>query len=145
MTKAASGIKVIFDTNIWISYLIGRELQFLSKLIADKRITIVLSKQLLKEIKEVTSREKISKYFKPEKVIELLKLLNLIGEMYSLTNIPLVCRDPKDNFLLALINKSKANYLITGDKDLLVLNPYQGTKIIDATEFREIINNYLFH
>ena len=45
------------------------------------------------------------------------------------------CRDPKDNFLLDLSVAGKANYLITGDEDLLVLNPYRNTKIVNYRDF----------
>jgi hypothetical protein len=49
-----------------------------------------------------------------------------------------ICRDPKDDFLLALCKKSKANYLVTGDKDLLEIKIISGTEIITAKKFREI-------
>ncbi|GHT88663.1 hypothetical protein FACS189474_4300 [Bacteroidia bacterium] len=47
-------IKVIFDTNVWISFLIGKRLSIIEKYIANRRITIVVADHLIKEIKEVT-------------------------------------------------------------------------------------------
>jgi predicted nucleic acid-binding protein len=44
-------------------------------------------------------------------------------------------RDPKDNFLLDLIDVSGADYLITGDKDLLSLNPFKTAKILTPADF----------
>ncbi|WP_281163572.1 putative toxin-antitoxin system toxin component, PIN family [Psychroflexus tropicus] len=46
-----------------------------------------------------------------------------------------LCRDPKDNFLLNLLVDSKADYLITGDDDLLVLDKMERTQIMTFTEF----------
>ena len=46
------------------------------------------------------------------------------------------CRDKKDNFLLALAKESNADFLITGDKDLLVLNQFEETKIITYTDYK---------
>ncbi|MBN2418080.1 MAG: putative toxin-antitoxin system toxin component, PIN family [Deltaproteobacteria bacterium] len=51
------------------------------------------------------------------------------------------CRDPKDNFLLNLCVSGKADYLITGDEDLLILNPFQKTVIINYRKFQDILNN----
>ena len=58
-----TNIKVIFDTNVWISFLIGKRLAFIKSFIVDGRFTIVITDQLLEEIKEVTSRERLKKYF----------------------------------------------------------------------------------
>lgn len=51
-------VKVIFDTNVWISFLIGRRLAIIKQYISDGSITIITTEQLLTEIKIVTSREK---------------------------------------------------------------------------------------
>lgn len=48
-----------------------------------------------------------------------------------------VCRDPNDNFLLALAKDGKADYLLTGDKDLLDIVKFGKTKIISITTFLE--------
>ncbi len=71
--------KVIFDTNIWISYLIGHQLGELTELLTSQKIEIILSEQLRTELTEVTRRKKFQKYFSKEKVTELLKLMDFIG------------------------------------------------------------------
>ena len=50
------------------------------------------------------------------------------------------CRDVKDNYLLALSKDADADYLITGDKDLLVLKQFENTLIVTLAQFLEIIN-----
>ncbi|MEM6831249.1 MAG: putative toxin-antitoxin system toxin component, PIN family [Bacteroidota bacterium] len=127
-------IKVIFDTNIWISYLIGHQLSELSELLISQKIELVLSKQLKTELILVTERKKFQKYFNRKKVGQLLKLLDFIGSYYEVREYPNICRDPKDNFLLGLIKASQANFLVTGDQDLLVLNPFEGTEIIEPNQ-----------
>lgn len=64
--------------------------------------------------------------------IDLIKVISNI----------LVCRDPKDNFLLALSKDGKADYLLTGDKDLLDIKKFGKTKIISITQFFEEQKNY---
>jgi len=75
----AKNIKVIFDTNVWISFLIGKRLQIIQEYISDGRITIVITEQLLAEIKEVGNRPKLKKYFPEKKVRELIEFLEIIG------------------------------------------------------------------
>jgi hypothetical protein len=72
--------KVIFDTNVWISFLIGKRLASLKEAISTKRITLIITSQLLMEIEVVTKREKLKKYFPENSVAELLELLETIGK-----------------------------------------------------------------
>jgi predicted nucleic acid-binding protein len=52
-----------------------------------------------------------------------------------------VCRDPKDNFLLALAKDGLADYLITGDRDLLSVKKFGKTQIVTLNEFEKILND----
>jgi hypothetical protein len=112
----AKSSKVIFDTNVWISFLIGKRLAFIKNYISSGQITIITTEQLLREIKEVTSRERLKKYFPKESVTELIELLQTLAENVEIKPTHFINRDPKDNFLLDLIDFSKADYLVTGDK-----------------------------
>lgn len=129
--------KVIIDTNLWISFLIGKELSYLKDLIVNEKIKIVTSDLLIAEIMLVTSRPKLKKYFQPEKVEELISLFDIVAEKVKLKKIESICRDPKDDFLLAMAKESKADYLITGDKDLLEIKVYRNTEILTANKFIE--------
>ena len=136
----ARNVKVIFDTNVLVTFLIGKRLTFIKDYISNGQITIVTTGELLKEIKEVTSRERLKKYFPQESVIELIELLETIAEKVEIKSKHLICRDPKDNFLLDLIDISKADYLVTGDKDLLIHNPFKTATILTPANFeKEII------
>jgi putative PIN family toxin of toxin-antitoxin system len=132
--------KVVIDTNLWISFLIGRELHQLKDLILNERIQLVLSDQLLEELILVTSRKKLKKYFDQEKVDELISLLTFISKKVKIKKIDKVCRDPKDDFLLALSKEAKADFLITGDKDLLDLKVYGRTESLSVKMFIEKVN-----
>ena len=132
-------VKVIFDTNVWISFLIGKRLSKIKNLISDGRIIVVTTEQLLDEIKLVTGRDKLKKYFPKESVKELIELLGAIGETIEITPTHFINRDAKDNFLLDLIDFSKADYLVTGDKDLLEHNPFKTAQILTPTDFEQQI------
>ena len=55
----------------------------------------------------------------------------------SKTVLPVVTRDAKDDYLLAYALVGQADYLVTGDEDLLVLQEIEGLKIVNPTQFRE--------
>ncbi|WP_257669930.1 putative toxin-antitoxin system toxin component, PIN family [Parapedobacter tibetensis] len=137
----SKNIKVIFDTNVWISFLIGKRLKNIKQYITDGQITIVTTEQLLTEIRIVTGREKLKKYFPKDSVNELIDLLETLAEKLEIKPMHFISRDPKDNFLLDLIDFSKADYLVTGDKDLLEHNPFKTAQILTPTEFEKALSN----
>ncbi len=136
-------IKVIFDTNIWIGFLISKRLSKIKRYIADGSITIIITEHLLTEIKTVTSREKLRKYFPENSVLELIKLLETIGEKVETKPTHFINRDPKDNFLLDLIDFSRADFLVTGDKDLLEHNPFKTAQILSPAEFERQLRRFV--
>ena len=103
--------RVIFDTNVWISFLIGKRLSKIKQYISDGSITIITTEQLLTEIKIVTSRKKLKKYFPKKSVKDLIELLEIIAEEVEITPTHFINRDPKDNFLLDLIDFSIRSFM----------------------------------
>jgi len=89
----------------------------------------------LAEIQEVTQREKLKKYFPEKAVVELIDLLQTIAIEVSIQPVHTLCRDEKDNFLLDLIDFSKADFLVTGDQALLALNPFLSAQILSPSAF----------
>ena len=86
-------------------------------------------------------REKFRKYFSESDINELSVKMKKVAKIVRTKSVQTLCRDPKDNFLLELAVDGKANYLITGDDDLLVLKTFEKTKIITITEFQTKINS----
>lgn len=136
-------IKVIFDTNVWISFLIGKKLSIIKNHIENSSIIIVITNQLLEEIKIVTALPKLQKYFAEEIVNEFIQLLETISINVAIKPTHFINRDEKDNFLLDLIDFSKADYLVTGDKDLLENNPFKTAKIVSPADFEKLITTEL--
>ncbi|MCD6185324.1 MAG: putative toxin-antitoxin system toxin component, PIN family [Deltaproteobacteria bacterium] len=132
-------IRVVIDTNIYIGFLIGKTLSGLAEAIINDKIKILFSEELFDELLEVLQRPKFKKYFSQKDITELISLLHFKTEQIKITKHFRDCRDPKDNFLLDLCISGNADYLITGDDDLLVLNPFRGVKIINYRLFQEIL------
>lgn len=71
-----------------------------------------------------------------EKATHFINELEDSSEFVSTKTDVDLCRDPKDNFLLNLSIDGKADFLITGDKDLLVLEKIESTQIVTLAEFK---------
>ena len=127
--------RVIIDTNLWISFLLAKDFSKLDKLFAENAITLLFSQELLDEFIEVARRPKFKKYFLLTDLQDLLQALSLRTELIVVTTTVSACRDPKDNFLLALALDGKATHLLTGDKDLLELDKYGKTNIVTIAAY----------
>ena len=133
--------RLILDTNLWISYLISSRLLAIDRLLEEKKIVLLFSPESLQEFIEVVRRPKFEKFFSEEDVKELLILFDHFGELVKVESEVEVCRDPNDNFLLSLAKDGQADFLITGDKDLLVIQEFEGTRIVTFKEFEEEIKD----
>lgn len=130
--------KIVVDTNLWISYLITKGLKRIDKLIYSDKARLVFSHELIDEFIEVTKRPKFRKYFSSNDVAKLLEIFDTYGELVIVKSNIKVCRDLKDNFLLSLSVDSQADFLITGDNDLLEIKEFGKTKIVTITDFESL-------
>lgn len=130
--------KVILDTNVWISHLISNRFIFLDELIENGRITLIFSEELIEEFIEVAARPKFKDFFTEKDIEKLIENFDFYGKMVKVTSHVEKCRDEKDNFLLNLAIDSNADYLVTGDNDLLVLGMIEKTKILKVKEMADI-------
>jgi len=127
--------RVIIDTNLWISFLINNDFNKLDKILNSKHCSIIFSQELLNEFIEVSGRPKLIKYFGQSAVEAILETIEEIAEFIDVTSQIKFLNDSKDDFLLSLAIDGKADYLITGDKELLEVNKYGDTQIISIDEF----------
>lgn len=131
----------VLDTNILISAVLfkaSKARQALDK--AQNVGMILMSSSVLLELEEVLFRPKFDKYVTQiERRFFLSNFLKTV-EFIEVREIIKICRDPKDDKILALGLSGKAEYIITGDQDLLILNLFQGVKIITIEEFLNLAN-----
>lgn len=133
--------RIILDTNLWISFLISENFTELDELIKTKKVILVFSNELLEEFIEVVKRPKFKKFFSKKDVELLLDTFDHYADLINVTSQIGLCRDEKDNFLLNLSMDGKADYLVTGDKDLLVLEKVNKTRIITYREFIKTVKS----
>lgn len=133
-------MKVILDTNIWISFLLGKRLSILREIVDMEEVDIYVSDELLAELRSVAFRPKFQGKIDFQSVLNLFELINAkckIIEGYK--DAGSAIRDIKDLYLLSMAESIPADYLVTGDDDLLVLRNHLGTKIITFAEFVSIV------
>ncbi len=130
-------MRIILDTNLWISFLISSRYDQLDSLLFDGKCTLLFSQELLEEFIAVAKRPKLRKYISREEMEDILDRIDEVAEFVEVTSDVNLCRDPKDNFLLALGIDGQADYLLTGDDDLLVLKKIGKVKIMKIADFFE--------
>lgn len=131
-------MRVVLDTNILVSALIapaGNPAAIYNAW-QQGRFTLLTCTEHLDELRATFQKPRIADLIKPHKagrlVNQIRKLAEDIGQLPRVNRSP----DPGDNFLLALAEAGKADYLVTGDKSgLLALTSHKSTRIITAREF----------
>ncbi|TVR16898.1 MAG: putative toxin-antitoxin system toxin component, PIN family [Balneolaceae bacterium] len=134
-------MRLILDTNLWISFLINSNYEKLDELLLNQKCKLLFSQELLEEFVAVAKRPKLRKYISRDELEYLLETIDEVADFVNVTSNISECRDPKDNFLLSLAVDGKADYLLTGDRDLLVLKEIGNTEIKTISEFFDVIDS----
>ena len=134
--------RVIIDTNIIISAFIKRTSTsaILLKYWREGKFILIISHEILAEIHYVLLRPRILALTKMTagEIAELIALITEGAEIISPDRkISVSSRDFKDNIFLEAAIAGKADYLVSGDKDLLVSKKINGTRIITLRDFLE--------
>ena len=127
--------RVVLDTNIWVSYIIGGQLDEIAHLILDNNIQVYSCRELEEELKDVLKRDKFKSLlqFEPGVYVDFIRNLTLPVSINRIFN---ECPDEKDNYLFDLALQSGSEYLVTGDKLLLNIK-VKNIKVITFKHFRE--------
>ncbi len=132
--------RCVFDTNVIVSaFLFERSEPGRAFDEALNQGQILLSEQVAAELTEVLRREKFDRYLSRKKREELLKALIQEAVLVDVTERIEACRDPKDDKYLELAVSGAADCIVSGDKDLLVLTPFQGVLVLRPTDFLQWI------
>ena len=128
--------RFVLDNNILVSALLVKHSSpfWVIKKVEEMGV-ILYSEATLLELNQVLNRKKFVKYFTVEEKQEFIVKLIESAELVAITESIDVCRDPKDNKFLELAVSGEADFIISGDLDLLVLNPFRNIEIITANDF----------
>lgn len=129
-------LRIVVDPNLIVSLLIGKRVSEVLGVFKDERFGVILHDELIAEFEDVARRTKFRKYFPEDAVDAFVSRLRAEGKLVKIELlVEKVCRDPDDDYLLALCKAGKAQVLLTGDDDLLVLGKHGRTRIMNARAF----------
>jgi putative PIN family toxin of toxin-antitoxin system len=129
-------IRIVVDTNVFVSLLIrpGNAFSALIDYI-DAKATVLYSTETLTELVDVLRRRKFAKYTTAADVAAFVEWIASAGELVTIEHQVTGSRDPNDDKFLSLAVAGSADYLVTGDQDLLVLREINSIPIVSPTEF----------
>ena len=129
-------MRVVIDTNVWVSRLLLAD--SVAARAVDKaleELEVVVSEASADELARVLSRAKFDRYVSVQDREEFLRRLLKVTTMVAVLSEISDCRDPKDNRFLALALDSESHRIISGDADLLALNPWRRIEIVSPGAF----------
>jgi putative PIN family toxin of toxin-antitoxin system len=134
----------VFDTNALVSaMLFARSVPGQALFTALDCGNMLVSQKTLAELSDVLKRTKFDRYLDRAdrerfltKFVEVAIVVDFIEEIHE-------CRDPKDDKFLEVATSGSANCLVSGDEDLLTLNPFRGIPIMTPVQFLEWISRQI--
>ncbi len=132
-------VRVVIDTNVFVSALIddGPPRRLVAELL-DKHI-VILSRQILAELGDVLSREKftVTNSQVDRFVSSLVRISRIVPDK---TRFKIVLEDPDDDKVLNTAYAGQTEFIVTGDRHLLVLGIFKKTKIVNVNQMQNILN-----
>ncbi|MBQ3681341.1 MAG: putative toxin-antitoxin system toxin component, PIN family [Paludibacteraceae bacterium] len=133
-------MRIIIDSNVWISFLLGFQKQLMRDVLENEHIDVYVCSQLTNEITNVATRSKISSRIADDDLEKLFRLINAYCRIETIGQQAVSSvRDSKDLYLLSSADTIEADYIVTGDNDLLVLNTHGKTRIVSPAQFKQLI------
>jgi len=129
-------LQFVIDTNVLVSSVLIKKSSSDAALKKARSLgSLLFSEATFQELQITLSRSKFDRYVSLQVRSEFIFRLRLESELVEILERVDLCRDEKDNKFLEVAINGRADYLITGDNDLLVLRPFQDIKIMTVNEF----------
>ncbi|MBO6024747.1 MAG: putative toxin-antitoxin system toxin component, PIN family [Bacteroidales bacterium] len=134
-------MKVLFDTNLWISFMIGKRLSSLANVLNRQDVEVYVSEQLLDEIRMVISRPKFDKLISKETRYYFFEMVYDVCQVTDITvqaDSPI--RDIKDLYLLSIAESVPVDFIVSGDNDLIDLGSHADIPILKYANFVSMLS-----
>jgi putative PIN family toxin of toxin-antitoxin system len=129
-------LRVVVDTNVLISQLLRPQSQPSQAVrLVLRRGVLLTSAEHLRELFDVVMRRKFDAYVAPDVRLDQIRRLAALAEPVRIVRRIRLCRDEKDDMLLEIAANGGASHLVTGDDDLLHLDPFESVRIVTPSEF----------
>lgn len=132
-------MRVVVDTNIFVSAALSeKSLPALAVYLVERRCRLLKSTVTEQELLQVMARPHLAGLIAPP-FLEWLSKMLAAAESVTITEQVTECRDPKDNKFLELALNGRADVIVSGDSDLLILNPFRGISIVQPAAFMQML------
>ena len=130
-------MNIVIDTNILVSAFVfgGTIRKQLTRIFEREDICIVTSADIMRELTTVLFRQEFARFQEKATLEALLDGFLADATEARVTVRVNACRDPKDNKFLEAAVSANAAVIVTGDADLLALNPFEGIRILSMSAF----------
>lgn len=130
---------IVIDTNLWVSYLLGRTLGTLLSLIETSvpPVNVISCSDQRSELEDVLSRQFFVDRISADERRRVIDYLNERSIEPSVAEPITELRDPNDNYLLEVAVAGGAEVIVSGDKDLLELKRFRGIEILTYGAFEQ--------
>ncbi len=135
-----TNLRFVFDTNVIVSAtLLKKSVARQAFDAARAQGCLLISQETLNELNDVLRRPKFNQYISEHERLQMLAALAREAVLVEVTAVITQCRDPKDNKFLELALSGEADYIVSGDKDLLTLHPFENIAIIRPSQVIELL------
>ena len=136
--------KAVLDSTVLVSAFLSRTgvSRHLLQFVNQEDVGFYVSDQILVETQRVLNYERLRKRYPydDEDIVSYLQLITSIAQVVNpVSSIEGVVRDPNDDMILACSVEAKAQYIVSREKDLLVLESFQGIEIVSPEEYMAIL------
>ena len=132
-------MRAVTGTNILVSYLIAHRPPIADVIdvhLARGDFTLVTSPALLAELDRVLQYPRLHRYYDVETRIRFVALIAALAEIVDLPeDVPRICRDPADDWVIACAVIGDADVIVSGDRDLLDLDQVGEIQIFSPRQF----------
>jgi putative PIN family toxin of toxin-antitoxin system len=128
--------RIVVDTNVFVSAVVLIESpprRVLARVLADG--IVLLSEDTTRELAEVLFRPKFDRYIGRKERDDFFNQLVAVAEFIPIVQVVRECRDPRDDKFLEVALNGRADVIVTGDGDLLAMNPWRGIVIVSPKDY----------
>ena len=127
---------IVLDVSVLVSAAIGRgSVPDRAVRHAFARDRVAVSEPMMTELLDVFARPRLARFLPPQQRDEVLALIDTFGVFFAPADRVTDCRDAKDNKYLELALAAGAGTIVSGDADLLVLDPWRGVRILKPAAY----------